>query len=423
MKILWVKANKLLPLHSGGDIRSYHIARYLASRHDLRFFSYYDGSSDPDYERRLAEDFPGACCICTGRPESGRARVLDYISRLGDRAPYAVSRFKSALVRKRLKEWLTPGGFDIAVCDFLDAAVNFPASHEVPVVLFQHNVESEIWRRHAETEKNSAKRKIYAMECRKMLAYEKSAVQRFPHVIAVSEHDRKLMSAWVDPSRVTVVPTGVDLRQYQPDFSERDLQPLVMFVGAMDWEPNIDAVEFFCHEVWPVVLAQIPQAKFRIVGRNPDRRVQRFAGDSIEVTGRVPAVIDQLREAAVVIVPLRIGGGTRLKIYEAMAAGKAIVSTSVGAEGLDVHRGRDIVLADTPAAFAEAILMLLESSEIRKRYERAAAELAARYDWPAVAASFEEVVVKAAGRASTSRPGEYVPAGTTGSAATHRPAM
>jgi glycosyltransferase involved in cell wall biosynthesis len=422
VKILWVKANKLLPLHSGGDIRSYHIARYLASRHDLRFFSYYDGNSDPDYERRLAEDFPGACCVCTGRPESGPARVLDYISRLGDRAPYAVSRFKSAPVQKRLKEWLAPSGFDVAICDFLDAAVNFPVSHEVPVVLFQHNVESEIWRRHAETEKKSAKRKIYAMECRKMLAYEKAAVQRFPHVIAVSEHDRKLMSAWVDPSRITVVPTGVDLRQYQPDFSERDLQPLVMFVGAMDWEPNIDAGEFFCKEVWPAVLARIPQAKFRIVGRNPDRRVQRFAGDSIEVTGRVPEVIDQLREAAVVIVPLRIGGGTRLKIYEAMAAGKAIVSTSVGAEGLDVHHGRDITLADDPRAFAEAILMLLENADVRKRYEREASELAARYDWPAVAARFEEVLEKVAGHAAM-RPAEYVPDRGIGSAATDWPTL
>jgi polysaccharide biosynthesis protein PslH len=170
------------------------------------------------------------------------------------------------------------------------------------------------------------------------------------------------------------------------------------------------------------VLARIPQAKFRIVGRNPDRRVQRFAGDSIEVTGRVPEVIDQLREAAVVIVPLRIGGGTRLKIYEAMAAGKAIVSTSVGAEGLDVHHGRDITLADDPRAFAEAILMLLENADVRKRYERAAAELAARYDWPAVAARFEEVLEKVAGHAAM-RPAEYVPDRGIGSAATDRPAL
>lgn len=400
MRILWVKANKLLPMHSGGDIRSYHIARHLASRHELCFFSYYAGRPDPDYERQLTEHFPGACCIGTGGPQSGPARALDYLFRLADRAPYAVSRFKSSRVQEQLDSWFKQGRFDVAVCDFLDAAVNFPFSRIVPSVLFQHNVESEIWRRHAEMETNPVKRSIYRMELRKILVYEKAAVQGFPHVVAVSEHDRKLMSAWVDPSRVTVVPTGVDLRQYQPGFSQdREVGPLVMFVGAMDWEPNIDAVEFFCKEVWPSVLNQVPQARFRIVGRNPDRRVQRLAGSSIEVTGQVPAIIDHLREAPVVIVPLRIGGGTRLKIYEAMAAGKAIVSTSVGAEGLDVHHGQDIILADRPKEFAEAVLMFLEDNDVRRRYERAAAELAARYDWPVVGAKFEEVLASVAGNA------------------------
>ena len=408
MKILWVKANKLLPLHSGGDIRSYHIARYLASRHELCFFSYYDGQPDADYERQLAEHFPGSCCVCTGKAQTVPARALDYLWRVADRTPYAVSRFKSALVQEKLGAWFKQGRFDAAVCDFLDAAVNFPVSSAVPIVLFQHNVESEIWRRRAETETNPAKRPVYGMEFRKMLAYEKIAVQKFPHVIAVSEHDRQLMSAWVDPSQITVVPTGVNLQQYQPAFSDRETSPLVMFVGAMDWEPNIDAVEFFCKEIWPSVLAAVSEAKFRIVGRNPDRRVRQFAGNSVEVTGRVPEVIDHLRDAAVVVVPLRIGGGTRLKIYEAMAAGKAIVSTSVGAEGLDVHDGRDIILADTPKAFAEAILMLLRDGDVRRRYERAAAELAARYDWTAVGARFVEVLERVTGHAPVPRDAHYV---------------
>jgi len=407
VKILWVKANKLLPLHSGGDIRSYHIARHLASRNELCFFSYYDGQPDAEYERQLVEHFPGACCVCTAKPKTVPARALDYVLRLADRAPYAVSRFKSVPVQDQLEAWFTEGRFDVAVCDFLDAAVNFPSSLAIPSVMFQHNVESEIWRRHAETETNPAKRPVYAIEFKKMLAYERAAVQRFPHVIAVSEHDKELMSAWVDASQITVVPTGVDLREYQPDLSDRDLAPVVMFIGAMDWEPNIDAVEFFCEEIWPAVLANVPEAKFRIVGRNPDRRVQQFAGDSVEVTGRVPAVIDHLRDAAVVIVPLRIGGGTRLKIYEAMAAGKAIVSTSVGAEGLDVHDGRDIVLADVPEKFATAIVTLLTDGEARRQYERAAAALAARYDWTAVGARFEGVLEKVAKCAPVIRDEQY----------------
>jgi glycosyltransferase involved in cell wall biosynthesis len=283
------------------------------------------------------------------------------------------------------------------VCDFLDAAVNFPEKPSIPTVLFQHNVESEIWRRHAETVSNPLRRSMYKMEFARMLRYEQEIVERYPHVIAVSEHDKSLMVNWVDTSRISVVPTGVDLEQYRRDEFASPADPLVMFVGAMDWEPNIDAMEYFCGEIWPLVIAKVAEAKFRIVGRNPDKRVQKLASKSVEVTGTVPSVVNHLRQAAAVIVPLRIGGGTRLKVYEAMAMGKAIVSTSVGAEGLDVHHGRDIVLADDPKNFAEAIITFLRDRELRSRYEQAAAVLAAQYGWPAIGDKFGQVLEMVAG--------------------------
>jgi glycosyltransferase involved in cell wall biosynthesis len=272
--------------------------------------------------------------------------------------------------------------------------VNFPVSLPVPTVLFQHNVESEIWRRHAIAESNPVKRGIYQVEFRKMLRYEQEMVGRFQHVIAVSEHDRQLMSAWVDSSRITVVPTGVDLEQYHPREKLAAVGSLVVFVGAMDWEPNVDGVEYFCQEIWPDVVGAVPEARFRIVGRNPDRRVQALAGSSVEVTGSVPSVVDHLHQAAVVVVPLRVGGGTRLKIYEAMAAGKAVVSTSVGAEGLDVHHGGDVILADDPKGFAKAIVTLLTSPELRSAYERAAAEQAAKFAWSAIGLAFGNALGK-----------------------------
>ena len=410
LRILWVKANKLLPLHSGGDIRSYHLARCLAKHHDLLFFSYYDGDPDPSYERELAEHLPGAFCICTGKRKAKSARAVDYVKRLPSSAPYAVSRFKNTRMQAVLQSWFDQKRCDVAVCDFLDAAVNFPAKLSLPCVLFQHNVESEIWRRHVETESNPAKRLVYGLEFRKILAYEKAAVQRFDHVIAVSERDRNLMAAWVDPQRISVISTGVDLQEYKPEASGSEPKPVVMFVGAMDWEPNIDAVEYFCAEIWPKVLAAMPEAKFRIVGRNPDHRVQSLANASVEITGRVPAVIDHLHEAAVVVVPLRIGGGTRLKIYEAMAAGKAVVSTTVGAEGLDVHPGRDILLSDSPSKFAESIITLLRDRELRKRYERVAAELVARYGWSSVGERFENVLQRVCGE-NTSADREQIATG------------
>ncbi|HYW39423.1 MAG TPA: glycosyltransferase [Terriglobales bacterium] len=411
MRILWVKADKLLPVQNGGNIRTYHVLRYLSARHELTFYSYYGGSPDPDYERELQRQLPGAVAVCTGKCElSGAARARDYLVHLGAQPPYAVSRFADAKVQKRLQAWFREQRFDVAVCDFLDAAVNFPGNLNIPSVLFQHNVESEIWRRHAHTAGNPAKKMMYRMEFRKMLRYERAAVRKFQHVIAVSENDRALMMQWVDGDRVTVVPTGVDLAQYRPDPAEFDPNPLarsaplITFVGAMDWEPNVDGVEYFCGEVWPSIKAEVPQARFRIVGRNPDRRVQKWASnsndDSIEVTGRVPSVVEHLRQSAVVIVPLRIGGGTRLKIYEAMATAKAVVSTTVGAEGLDVHHGRDIFLADDARSFAQAVIMLLRDPELRRRYEKGAAETAARYDWPAIGERFSAVLQSVAEKKS-----------------------
>ena len=399
MRILWVKADKLLPVQNGGNIRTYHVLRYLSAHHDLTFYSYYGGTPDPDYERELQRQLPGAVAFCTGKRElSGAARGLDYLAHLGARPPYAVSRFADARVQKQLRTWFREQRFDVAVCDFLDAAVNFPGRLNLPSVLFQHNVESEIWRRHAATAGNPAKQMMYRMEFRKMFRYERAAVCKFHHVIAVSENDRALMTKWVDGDRVTVVPTGVDLAQYRPDPAASQPNPLpasaplVTFVGAMDWEPNVDGVEYFCAEVWPLIKAEIPQARFRIVGRNPDRRVLKWASESIEVTGRVPSVVEHLHQSAVVIVPLRIGGGTRLKIYEAMAAGRAVVSTTVGAEGLDVQHGRDILLADDASSFARAVVTLLRDPELCRRYEKAAAETAARYDWPAIGERFSEVL-------------------------------
>ncbi len=416
MRILWVKADKLLPVQNGGNIRTYHVLRYLSARHELTFYSYYGGTPDPDYERELQRQLPGAVAVCTGkRVLAGAARALDYLAHLGAQPPYAVSRFADAKVQKQLQDWFREQRFDVAVCDFLDAAVNFPGRLNIPSVLFQHNVESEIWRRHAATADNPVKKMVYRMEFRKMLRYERAAVRKFQHVISVSANDRSIMMQWVDADRVTVVPTGVDLAQYRPDPTESapansdpnplaPTAPLITFVGAMDWEPNIDAVEYFCAEVWPAIKAEVPWARFRIVGRNPGRRVQRWASHSndgsIEVTGRVPSVVEHLRQSAVVIVPLRIGGGTRLKIYEAMATAKAVVSTTVGAEGLDVHHGRDVMLADDARSFAQAVIMLLRDPELRRRYEKAAAETAARYDWPAIGERFSEVLQSVAEKKS-----------------------
>ena len=392
MKILWVKAGKLLPVDTGGKIRSFNILRHLARNHEVTLLSYYGGRRDAEYETAIAQRLPGAQTIYTAAPESTLAQSLDYILRLPSPAPYAVRKFTDSQVRQEVARRLGDGGLDVAVCDFLSASLNFPERLSAPVVLFQHNVETVLWRRMAQTEKAPLRKLSYNLEAWKMSAYETRTLRRFQHVIAVSNNDRDEMLRLCSGSPITVVPTGVDTEQYQVAPSVSGSPRLIVFTGSMDWEPNIDAVEYFCRDIWPVVLAAFPDARFQIVGRNPHPRVRRLASTSVDVTGTVASVADYLRSAAVVIVPLRIGGGTRLKIFEAMAMAKAMVSTSIGAEGLDVTHGRDILLADDAESFSASILLLLRDPELRRKYEQNAASLAARYDWSQIARSFAEVL-------------------------------
>lgn len=396
MKILWVKHGKLLPVDTGGNIRSYSILRNLSSRHDVTLISSYSGKKSPGYERELQQRFANSIAICTGAPEDSDGLVKQgahYLARAGSPVPYAVSKFTAPKVQQTIKRELDNGAFDLAVCDFLAVSLNFPKQLNTPTVLFQHNVEASIWQRQAEHEKHWLKKLVFSVEASKMRSYEAKSIKRFHHVIAVSDVDRKLMGG-VDPEKISVVPTGVDLQQFRPQENSSAVGREVLFLGSMDWEANVDAVIYFCEKIWPCVLSNIPDAKFRIVGRSPHPSVLKLASHSVEVTGTVPSVVEYLKSAAVVVVPLRIGGGTRLKIYEAMAMGKAIVSTPIGAEGLDVNNGKDIILSERPDDFADQIVSLLRDETTRERLGAAAMQTAGKYDWSSVADRFEKILLR-----------------------------
>ena len=405
MKILWVKAGKLLPVDTGGKIRSYNILRRLARDHEVHLLSYYGGQRDVEYEAEITRQWPGAEVIYTAAPDAGfLEQSLDYLRHLPSSAPYAVSKFTHPKVRRAISGWFSQGHCEVAVCDFLSASANFPPTLPVPTVLFQHNVETSLWRRLSEREMNPARKVACAIEAAKMARYERRALGWFHHVIAVSRGDRGQMLSMYQGCQISVVPTGVDMSQYRAGPSTSAEPPIVVFTGSMDWEPNIDAMEYFCWDIWPAVLAAYPRARFQIVGRHPHHKVRRLASSSVEVTGTVSSVSDHLRNATLVVVPLRIGGGTRLKIYEAMAMGKAVVSTSIGAEGLDVQDGRDLVLADEPGSFSESIIQLLRDAGLRHKYERAGAELVAGYDWSVIARQFATVLSGVVADFATDRP-------------------
>jgi sugar transferase (PEP-CTERM/EpsH1 system associated) len=401
MHILWLKSDLLLPLDNGGRLRTWNLMRHLAKRHDIT----YVGFSEP---HQSAADVAGMGEICAGviaiprsDPPKGSWRFYaDAARHLADPLPYAVGKYRSRAFARRLRDLLAARTFDLIVCDFLFPAINLPRALPCPAVLFAHNVESEIWRRHWETRTSTLGRFLYGMQYRRMLRYEPRAMARFDGVLAVSEADGETFRRlYPDVIRrpVHIVPTGVDTQYFAP--AARPSPPKsrsLVFTGSMDWLPNEDAMLFFCRETLPLIRREEPEVTLSIVGRAPTPAVSALARQpGVIVTGRVEDVRPFVRDAAVYVVPLRIGGGTRLKIFEAMAMAKAVVSTGVGAEGLPVTDGEHVCLADEPPAFASAVVRLLRDVDRRRHLEAAARTLVLeRYDWSAVAGRLEQALIQ-----------------------------
>jgi glycosyltransferase involved in cell wall biosynthesis len=264
-----------------------------------------------------------------------------------------------------------------------------------------HNVEAEIWRRHAETAGNPFSRRLLEAQWHRMQRLERRALSRFDLVLAVSDADRRTFERLYPGAMRTaahVVQTGVDTQYFTP----RSVLPRrrhLVFTGSMDWLPNEDGVLYFVSQILPLIRKAEPEVTLSIVGRAPTPAVSRLARETgVEVTGRVEDVRPHIALAGVFVVPLRIGGGTRLKIFEAMAMGKAIVSTTVGAEGLPVTPGRDIVIADDPPRFAEAVVRLIRDAHRRQELEASAHRLVVeRYDWSVVAGDLEDALRRVSG--------------------------
>jgi sugar transferase (PEP-CTERM/EpsH1 system associated) len=397
MKILWVKAGGLVPLDSGGKIRSFHIASELAKMHEVTFFTFC-GEDSSDAQRTLSSTFHKVVIhplkVRAGR---GIGEALDYMASFFAALPHSISKYCRPGVARHLREVVAAEAYDVILCDFLSPAAVIPFDCGIPVVIFTHNVEATIWKRHMDVAKNPIWRFVFKREYEKMRAAELHFLSRATHVLTVSDTDTDMFARDIDRTKITTIPTGVDIRYFRPYF-----QPMsgeepgsLVFTGSMDWMPNVDGIVFFVEQILPLIRKQHPQATLWVVGREPDRTVRAMAerDSSIKVTGRVDDIRPYIAKGAVYIVPLRVGSGTRLKIFEAMAMGKAVVSTTIGAEGLPVTNGVDVVLADEPDPFAKEVCRLLESASERKRIGKAARTLVEKnYSWEVVAKQVESVL-------------------------------
>lgn len=394
MKILWVKAGGLVPPDTGGKIRSYNILRELARHNSVTFFSFH-AAHENDAHPGLENTFERVVSVPLSLPVSkSRADMLDYVIRLLSFQPYLITKYCRSEVRHKLRALLQQETYDVIVCDFVSPAGVIPWNSPIPKVLFTHNVEAVIWRRHYEVATNPVWKAISWWEWRKMEAAERRYLRLADRVLTVSETDRDAFATFLDPQKITVIPTGVDVEYFQP-MPREEVPDSLVFTGSMDWLPNEDAIIYFVESILPLIKQQHPRVSLEVVGRNPSRKLQSLVETetSVRLTGWVEDIRPFLARGSVCIVPLRIGGGTRLKIFEAMSMGKAVVSTSVGAEGLPVQTGENILLADAPNDFASSVITLLRDSNQRRRLGTAARTLVhENYSWPKVAETFSRVL-------------------------------
>jgi len=395
VRILWLKTELLHPVDKGGKIRTYQILKELKRDHQITYLTLDDGAAAVD-AREQATEYCHEVITIPHRTTAkfSAAFYSELASNLLSPLPYAIKKYDSAPMRERVSQLSASRGFDVVVCDFLAPAVNVPREVGCPTVLFQHNVEAMIWKRHFEVQSNPVKRAYLRGQWRKMRAFERRSCGRFDTVVTVSREDREMIRREYEAENVYDVPTGVDVEFFKPGGVVASVANNLVFTGSMDWLPNEDAIRYFTEQIMPLIKQKVPGVTLTVVGRNPYPGLLELSkhDSSIVVTGRVDDVRPFMEKAAVYIVPLRIGGGTRLKIFEAMAMEKPVVSTTVGAEGLPVRNDDELILADTPEAFAGSVVRLLQDQTTARRLgQRAAARVRETFGWGRVAEDFASI--------------------------------
>lgn len=364
MRLLFLSLGVPLPVNNGHKMRTWSILCSLAAEgHEIDFLTF----AQPEEVGREWMELSRICRNVQMVPLilHNLTSSSDYWGRLRglfSSRPYATRRFSSEQMRQCIQASLDRGNLDAIVCDTVYSACNLPQT-SLPLILNNVDVEHVILERYLPFEKSPVKRFYARLESRKVRNWEQNICQRSTIGMACSEHDRGVLQLLAPQLPIFVIPNVVDTQSYVPAAGNVEDPQTIVYQGGMDWFPNRDAVEFFIVQIFPLIRREIPKARFIVAGRNPSESfLAKFAGiQGVEFTGTVPDLRPIIAKAGMCVVPLRIGSGTRLKILEAGAMGKAMVSTPLGAEGLDFREGEDICIADDPAKFAALVLSLMRN--------------------------------------------------------------
>lgn len=403
MKYLAVLPRIVFPADTGAKIRNLNMFSRLSAKGDQATIVCYRNQTDSE------EDVEKMRQICT-RLELvpwqenvglSKGTLLSAAKNLISPYPYSADKYTTEPMVERIRSLLSSERYDALVVDTMFLAkLIMPLEHRPPSICFQHNVEYVIRRRQFEKADNPLAKAFFGFDYLRMKWFERNLEKWFDHLIMVSEVDQKTIGQ-LGIHNTSAVPLGVDVNEFTPDYVAPEHAKLelpdpltdLVFTGSMDWLPNEDGLLWFISEILPL-LQRTHRTRLWIVGRKPTKAITSAAENNpnVKVTGWVEDVRPYIANAAVYVVPLRIGGGTRIKIFEAMAMGKAVVSTTIGAEGLPVTSGQDLELADEASSFAERVGHLLENrSQANELGAAARALVEAKYSWANAADVFADI--------------------------------
>lgn len=393
MKILLTLRQPLYPADTGGKVRSLNIFSRLAKRASIHAVSFANPLIETTPIRKMQDLFESYTPVLWEETKKYSPRFYkELFTNQFSSLPYFLGKCCLPHFRSTVENLLASEHFDILFCDFLHAAVPMLGSSFKPKVVFEHNVEFQLRKRKWEVEKHLLRKMVFGSEWRKTRPLEAQVCRSFDHVLTVSDHDQQTIRQEFGVNHVSTLPTGVDTDFFCPR-AYPSVPGRLVFVGSMDWDPNEDGIVWFLESVYPLIRRAVPKASLVVVGRNPSSRLRAIAAKlpAVEVTGAVPDVRPYLSQAEVAVVPLRVGGGTRIKIPEAMAMGKPVVSTPIGAEGLPFLNNREICLAEGPEDFASSVITLLARHDLRNVIGKAARGVVEnKHNWENVVDQLEE---------------------------------
>lgn len=408
IKVLLLTPQTPYPPDQGAPIRNFSFVRYLGASDkytlSLLTFARSEEGHAAEEARTELQKYCRHLEIIPAPP--ARSKVERIKAQLLGKQPDLALRLNSPQFAKVLKEWLKREQFNVILCEglelapFIREAFRDWQGQRPRLVLDEHNAEYLLQRRVYESERSLGVRRLPAafyslVQARRLRQYETETLQFFDWAIAVSESECKALSQIAPGIPIEVIPNGIDLDEFAPPAQpEKEQVDTLVFTGTMDFRPNVDAVTWFARQVWPRIRQNKPEARFLIVGRRPHPAVEALKNvPGIEVTGRVPDARPYVEQSSLFVLPMRMGGGVRLKLLEALAMSKAVVTTSFGADGVPLTDGQQAVFADDPVNFAHACLSLLDDPVRRAQLGQAGRDfVVARFDWRSIAPRLDQIL-------------------------------